>query len=84
MFDLILRNAHSADGETLDIACQDGKIVACGPALDGRGLEEIDAGGNLVTPPFIDSHFHMDATLSFGQPRVNQSGTLLELSLIHI
>jgi cytosine deaminase len=31
-----------------------------------------------VCPPFVDAHFHMDATLSHGQPRVNQSGTLLE------
>jgi cytosine deaminase len=32
----------------------------------------------LATPPFVDSHFHMDSTLSYGQPRVNASGTLLE------
>jgi len=38
----------------------------------------VDAGGNLLTPPFVDAHFHMDATLSYGLPRVNQSGTLLE------
>jgi cytosine deaminase len=31
-----------------------------------------------VTPPFVDAHFHMDATLTYGQPRTNQSGTLLE------
>jgi len=31
-----------------------------------------------VTPPFVDSHFHMDATLSLGLPRLNRSGTLLE------
>ena len=38
----------------------------------------LDAQGQLVTPPFVDAHFHMDATLSYGMPRVNQSGTLLE------
>jgi cytosine deaminase len=32
----------------------------------------------LVSPPFVDVHFHMDATLSLGLPRLNQSGTLLE------
>jgi cytosine deaminase len=32
----------------------------------------------LLTTPFVDAHFHMDATLSLGLPRLNQSGTLLE------
>ncbi|MEM8648160.1 MAG: amidohydrolase family protein, partial [Pseudomonadota bacterium] len=36
------------------------------------------AEGMLVSPPFVDPHFHMDATLSLGRPRLNQSGTLLE------
>ena len=40
--------------------------------------ETVDAQGYLLTPPFVDAHFHMDATLSYGLPRVNQSGTLLE------
>ena len=31
-----------------------------------------------MSPPFIDAHFHMDATLSLGMPRLNNSGTLLE------
>jgi cytosine deaminase len=34
--------------------------------------------GLLLSPPFVDAHFHMDATLSYGLPRVNASGTLLE------
>ena len=34
--------------------------------------------GRLVSPPFVDCHFHMDATLSLGLPRLNRSGTLLE------
>jgi cytosine/creatinine deaminase len=38
----------------------------------------IDAAGWLLSPPFVDAHFHMDATLSHGLPRVNASGTLLE------
>jgi cytosine deaminase len=78
MYDLILRNARTADGEALDIACREGKIAARGVALEGEAVEEIEAGGYMVTPPFIDSHFHLDAALSFGQPRINQSGTLLE------
>jgi cytosine deaminase len=38
----------------------------------------VDAQGQLLSTPFADTHFHMDATLSYGLPRVNQSGTLLE------
>jgi cytosine deaminase len=48
------------------------------PGIEGRAEREIDAAGCLVTPPFVDSHFHMDATLSAGMPRRNESGTLLE------
>jgi len=78
-FDLILRNANLPDGTTgVDIACEGGKIAAVGKALEGSAAREIDAGGQLVSPPFVDSHFHMDATLSLGLPRMNESGTLLE------
>ena len=79
MLDLLVRNAKLADGRAgVDIACRGGKIVELAPNVQGPAAREIDAGGRLVTPPFVDSHFHMDATLSYGRPRVNQSGTLLE------
>lgn len=79
MNDLVIRNASLPDGRKgLDIAIQDGRINAVAAALPVKGAEEIDAHGNLVTPPFVDAHFHMDAVLSYGLPRVNQSGTLLE------
>src|SRR5690349_9521562 len=38
----------------------------------------LDGGGQLLAPPFVDAHFHMDSTLTYGMPRVNRSGTLLE------
>ena len=77
--DMIVRNATLPDGQTgVDILIADGLIQAVGPAIDATGQQEIDAGGRLVTPPFIDSHFHLDATLSLGTPRLNRSGTLLE------
>ena len=79
MLDLIVRNANLPDGrERMDIAVQNGRIVEVGPNLTARSTREIDATGRLATPPFVDSHFHMDSTLSYGQPRVNESGTLLE------
>ncbi|HEU4372606.1 MAG TPA: amidohydrolase family protein [Telluria sp.] len=77
--DLVIRNASLPDGRRqVDIAIEHGRIAALGERLALRGAREIDAGGDLVTPPFVDAHFHMDATLSYGLPRVNQSGTLLE------
>ncbi len=78
MLDLILRDATTPEGARVDIACQDGRIAEIAPKIDAEAETVIEAGGYLVTPPFIDSHFHMDATLSFGLPRVNESGTLLE------
>ena len=79
MLDLVIRNANFADGCTgIDIAVDKGRIVEVGPRLEVRAGREIDATDRLVTPPFVDSHFHLDSTLSYGQPRVNQSGTLLE------
>jgi cytosine deaminase len=77
--DLVIRNASLADGrKEVDIAVRGDTIVDVGPALPLRGAYEVDAEGDLVTAPFVDAHFHMDATLSHGLPRVNQSGTLLE------
>ena len=77
--DLIIRNANLPDGRVgIDIGIKDGKIAALEVALSTKAQEEIDASGYLVSPPFVDSHFHMDATLSLGLPRLNQSGTLLE------
>jgi len=77
--DLIIRNANLPDGRVgIDIGIKDGKIAALEVALTAKAEKEIDASGYLVSPPFVDAHFHMDATLSLGLPRLNQSGTLLE------
>ncbi|NEX63067.1 amidohydrolase family protein [Noviherbaspirillum galbum] len=76
--ELIIRRAVLPDGTRTDIGIDQGRIAALAPRLPAQGAEEIDANGQLVTPPFVDAHFHMDSTLSYGLPRVNQSGTLLE------
>jgi cytosine deaminase len=81
---MLIRNATLPDGRTgIDLRVLDGRIQALGPHLfDGQaapaGTELIDAAGCLLSPPFVDAHFHLDATLSHGLPRVNASGTLLE------
>jgi cytosine deaminase len=77
--DLIVRHATLPDGRrNIDIAARNGRIVAIEPNIDAEAETTIDATGRLVSPPFVDCHFHMDATLSLGLPRLNVSGTLLE------
>jgi cytosine deaminase len=77
--DLILRGANLADGRReQDIGIEGGRIVAVEPRLAATAGREIDVSGYLVSAPFVDAHFHMDATLSLGLPRLNRSGTLLE------
>ena len=77
---MLVRNARLADKTELqDVLAIDGRIVAIGPGLAApEGARIVEAEGLLLSPPFVDPHFHMDATLSYGLPRVNESGTLLE------
>jgi len=77
---MILRNLTLPDGRTgIDLLVRDGLIHAIGPNLPApEGVEAMACDGWLLSPPFVDAHFHMDATLSYGLPRVNASGTLLE------
>src|SRR5512146_2997060 len=63
-YDLVIRNGNLADGtggamRTADVAVKDGKIAAVG-SVSGKGAEEIDAKGLLVTPGFVDIHTHYD------------------------
>ena len=79
MLDLLITNAHLPDGRTnMSVAVEGGKIVEVKQGLSACAHKTLDAGGMLLAPPFVDAHFHMDATLSYGLPRVNASGTLLE------
>ena len=79
MLDLLIKNATLPDGrKDMSIAVQGGRIAEVTPGLSAPAHDTVDAQGMLLSPPFVDPHFHMDATLSYGLPRVNQSGTLLE------
>ena len=77
---LLITDATLTDGrEHQRVLIDDGRIRAIAPDLPTpEGAEVIDAQGWLLSPPFVDAHFHMDATLSLGLPRLNVSGTLLE------
>lgn len=85
MLDLLIRGARLADaiggegqdGET-DIAIHDGRIVALRPAIALPAARVLDVHGCLVSPAFVDAHFHLDAAFSLVAPRWNRSGTLRE------
>src|SRR6516225_4845065 len=77
--DLIFRRANLPDGRNrIDIGIEGDRIVAVEAQLEATAAQEIDAEGRLLSPPFVDAHFHLDAALSLGLPRLNRSGTLLE------
>jgi cytosine deaminase len=76
--DLIVRNARLADGRIVDLAAAGGRWTHVGESAASDGAQELDAGGRLVTPPLVDCHLHLDASLTAGRPRYNESGTLIE------
>ncbi|UTS81483.1 amidohydrolase family protein [Phaeobacter piscinae] len=78
MLDLLIKGGTLPDGSVADIGITGDTITEVAPSIDATAGETIEANGDLVAPPFVDPHFHMDATLSYGLPRVNASGTLLE------
>ncbi|MEJ6023142.1 amidohydrolase family protein [Ramlibacter sp. PS4R-6] len=79
MLDLLITNCALPDGRTaMSVAVSGGKITDVAPGLSAPAKETVDAKGWMLAPPFCDAHFHMDTTLTYGQPRVNESGTLLE------
>jgi cytosine deaminase len=75
VLDLLLRNARVAGREGLtDLGVLDGRWAAA----EAEAREVIDLGGALVAPPLVEPHIHLDAVLTAGQPRHNQSGSLFE------
>ena len=79
-YDLLLQHAqlHRQEG-LVDIAIENGRFVRVAPDLASENATTLlDVEGRLVVPPLIDSHVHLDAVLTVGQPRYNTSGTLLE------
>jgi cytosine deaminase len=77
--DLLLRNARLPDrDDVVDLAADGGRFVRIGPDLEVDAERTIDCEGRLVTAPLVDCHLHLDASLTAGRPRWNESGTLIE------
>ena len=77
-FDILVKGGTLPSGSQADVGIIGDRIAAVGQLNGAEAHTVIDATGDLVSPPFVDPHFHMDATLSYGTPRINASGTLLE------
>ncbi|MGB3789612.1 MAG: cytosine deaminase [Phormidesmis sp.] len=75
---LVLRQGRLTDGSVVDIAIAHDQIIAIDTDLPITAANEIDIEGRLVSPPFVESHVHLDSALTAGEPRWNESGTLFE------
>ncbi|MGB3533097.1 MAG: cytosine deaminase [Microcoleaceae cyanobacterium] len=82
VFDLILRQGFLLRSpgclSPVDIAINNGKIAVISPNLSATAQQEINCTNKLVSPPFVESHIHLDSVLTAGEPCYNQSGTLFE------
>ncbi len=75
MLDLLLRGARlPGQSENREIGVRDGRIAAAEP----EARQVIDLGGALVTPALVEPHIHLDAVLTVGEPRHNETGSLFE------
>lgn len=61
-----------------DIGIKDGKISQISSHVETEERDTLDVAGALVLPPFIETHIHLDTTLTAGEPDWNHSGTLFE------
>lgn len=77
---MLLKNVHVDNHEeVVDVRILDGKFSEIKANLTPHdGEEVIDGKENLLLPPFVDSHVHLDATLTAGQPEWNETGTLFD------
>jgi len=68
------------DPGLVDVIVDGETFTALRPAgsASAEGRQELDAEGRLLSPPLVDPHVHMDAVLTVGEPRYNESGTLIE------
>lgn len=77
---MLIKNVYIENNDQKqDVRIEDGKFTEIGKQLTAHENEKlIEANGKLLLPPFIDSHVHLDATLTAGDPEWNQTGTLFD------
>ncbi|EHO47758.1 cytosine deaminase [Lentilactobacillus kisonensis F0435] len=77
---MLIKNVHiQNDHQTSDVQIENGKFVKIAPTIEAIADEKvIDATDQLMLPPFVDPHVHLDATQTAGDPEWNQTGTLFD------
>ena len=77
---MLIKNVHiNNQTQAQDIRITDGKFNRIAENITPNAQEKvIDGKGNILLPPFVDSHVHLDTTLTAGEPEWNESGTLFD------
>ncbi len=76
--DLVIRNGiNDTTGEAVEIGIESGVITAVSQSNLPPAIQELDAQGGMISPAFIESHFHLENALLW-DGLINQSGTLYE------
>ncbi|MFZ2353956.1 cytosine deaminase [Paucilactobacillus nenjiangensis] len=77
---MLIKNVHiESEEDAQDVRIINGKFTQIATDLERHDNEEVIEGqGNLLLSPFIDSHVHLDATRTAGDPEWNESGTLFD------
>jgi len=68
---LMLRQGRLVDGTIVDILIENSRIAAIDQKLPQQVNPEIQLNGKLISPPFVESHVHLDSALTAGEPRFN-------------
>ncbi|KRL28757.1 cytosine deaminase [Limosilactobacillus frumenti DSM 13145] len=77
---MLIKEVHVDNQKDLvNVRIEDGKFTEIAKNLTPHDGEKVIEGHqHLMLPPFVDSHVHLDATLTAGQPEWNESGTLFD------
>lgn len=77
---MLIKSVHIDNDEELkDVRVTNGQFTEIATEIKPREDEKvIDGNGALMLPPFVDSHVHLDATLTAGEPEWNETGTLFD------
>ncbi|MDX6431797.1 MAG: cytosine/creatinine deaminase [Streptosporangiaceae bacterium] len=80
--ELLVRNGRlPGRPDPVDIVVTGDRITGirtADPSPAPEAATVLDAGGGLLTPPYVEPHVHLDTVLTAGEPRWNESGTLWE------